>query len=81
MNIGKEIIRLKTFIFKFTIFKTSHTKKVILFKDTMRVARHQNMYEIIGANEQVILLPLSELNRLDRNKLDLFLLKQKFVEL
>jgi len=56
-------------------------KKVLFFKDTMRIVRHQNMYEIIGSNNQTIGLPLTELNRLDRNKLDLFLQKQKFVEL
>ena len=65
----------------FTYMPLFGKKKIILFKDTMRIVRHQNMYEIIGANEQVIILPLTEINRLDRNKLDLFLQKQKFVEL
>ena len=79
LRMSRPLVKIHEETFTFT--PLFGKKKVILFKDTMRVARHQNMYEIIGANEQVILLPLSELNRLDRNKLDLFLLKQKFVEL
>jgi hypothetical protein len=79
LRMSRPLVKIHEEAFTFT--PLFGKKKVILFKDTMRVVRHQNMVEIIGANEQVILLPLSELNRLDRNKLDLFLLKQKFVEL